>query len=207
MSKFCEKCGQPIREGEVFCMNCVGGIKKSSALKGGNIIENHEVFTFKGRHSSLWVKLFNFFPFFIGLLAIALGIFSLIPETLEWTLPSNTLPMGILAIGLIFIILISRQVKKLNLLILSVGVVFITLSSALVFSEYSVTILTIGISLTAFILIIPVVRQVKRFPLWALGFAALILALGGALTFPTFQVLILASGCILLGIIIILTRF
>ncbi|MHA1968565.1 MAG: hypothetical protein ACW964_12255 [Candidatus Hodarchaeales archaeon] len=207
----CEKCGKLIENGAVFCTACTTYFDKGKAsvtASGATEIGlDHEVFSFKRKHSSLIAKVYLGFPIILGILVVLIGIVFIIPD-FEY-LDENTIILPIMTsmLSLLVITQIYRHLRRYPLLFLAMFIFILTSGLAITFTDYSSLLLSIGATFFVLIVVIFLSQQSSKKKVLFIDLALIILAIGASVAVPLYSDLILASCLVLVGFILILGRF
>lgn len=205
---FCEKCGKSIEEGKVFCDECAGDLKMSSTReKETEIVLDHEVFSFKGKHSSKLYRLMRVLPFIVGGIAVLFGLVTLFSDSLNLEIPSLVLPSVLIIVGLIVIYLIFRRSDQDYSIFIGLTILIFTFGGVLIVSEYSHLIFPIGSALVGLILVFFMIRYSKRHYTLFLELAIVILALASAIVLTDYATIIIAVSLILVGLLTFIKGF
>ena len=204
----CEKCGKLIPDGGVFCDDCsTGGISrrtKSTPSTPDLLHDDHELFKFKGQHSSNIVRIMKLIPILIGLSSIFLGAITLFPDLVDITIPSSLLSIFVTFLGVIYLFRLSRQSRVTSWMILVLIVITITMGSVLAFPEYNLQIFAIGITIASIALIYTVFRNYKGNKIPVLSVTLIITSIGIGIAFPELLLVILPVVLVISGLLIIL---
>jgi hypothetical protein len=204
----CERCGKLIADGVVFCDNCSSGgaTRKTNVISPTtNVLhDDHELFSFKGQHSSNIVTIMKIIPILIGLFSILLGSIFLFPDLVDIAIPPMILPVVVTFLGIIYIFRLSRQSKISSYVFLILMVITITMGSALVFPEYTSLIFAIGTMIESFILIYTVFRRFKKNKIPIFTVTLIIVSIGAGVAFPDYLLTILPVVLVITGVLIVL---
>ena len=204
----CEKCGKLIADGLVFCDDCSKDeikTKEEVKLQTSDLLhDDHELFSFKRQHRSNIVLMMRIFPIVLGLLTIAIGILSLFPDIVDFTLPQNLLIILVTLLCILYIIRISRQSKlpmSLFLVLISLSLAF---GGAAVFPENSSLIIVIGAIFSILVLTFSIFKNYKGKLIPLIALTVLFCSVGLGVVFPEHLVLILGVSLIVTGILLVL---
>jgi hypothetical protein len=204
----CERCGKMIPDGVVFCDDCsTGGISRRTKPITSTpdvLHDDHELFKFKGKHSSNIVRIMKIIPIMIGLCAIILGIIILFPDLVEITIPPPLLPIFVTFLGVIYLFRLSRQSKVTSWMFLVLVVITITMGSTLIFPDFDSQIFAIGITIASVILIYTVFRKYKGNIIPVISVTLIITSIGVGIAFPELLLVVLPITLVISGLLIIL---
>ncbi|MFX0183534.1 MAG: hypothetical protein ACFE95_10675 [Candidatus Hodarchaeota archaeon] len=208
---FCEKCGKSIEEGKVFCDECASDLKVSTTFettaKETEIVLDHEVFSFKGKHSSKLYKLMRVLPFIVGVFVILIGLVTLYSDSLNLEIPSYVLSSIIVIVGLFVVFLIFRRSEQDYSIFLGLVILIFTFGGVLIFSDYSHLIFPIGSALVGLVLVFFLIRYSKRHYTLFLELAIVILALTSAIVLTDYATIIIAVSFVLIGLLVFIKGF
>ena len=204
----CEMCGKVIAEGVVFCDDCsTGGVSRrtQSAPSTSDVLhDDHELFKFKGKHSSNIVRIMKLIPILIGLFSIILGVILLFPDLVAVTIPPAILPVYVTFLGVIYLFRLSRQSRVTSWLFLVLIIIVIAMGSTLVFPDYEFQIFAIGITIASIMLIYTVFRNYKGSKIPVLSVTLIVTSIGIGLTLPDYLLVVLPITLVISGVLIIL---
>ena len=204
----CERCGKIIPDGVVFCDDCsTGGISRStrSVTSTPDVLhDDHELFKFKGKHSSNIVRIMKIIPILVGLCAITLGVIILFPDLVDVSIPPPLLPSFVTFLGVIYFFRLSRQSKVTSWMFLVLVVITITMGSTLIFPEFNSQIFAIGITIASVILIYIVFRNYKGSKIPVLSVTLIIASIGVGIALPELLLVVLPISLVISGLLIIL---
>ncbi len=205
----CEKCGKQIEDGAVFCSTCMGGFDpKPTTVSEVNATQNaleHEVFSFKARSSKL-ATLKRLLPVIVCGSLVIIGVISIYANSTSSEVPPMILPIGIIIIGLLIVFLIARSSQQDPFLLLSIGLLILTLGVAMVVPEHVNLILPIGITLVGLTLGFLLFRHSDRNRPLPLALVIVIVSLGMSMAFSEITTFILAVSFILTGFLILIVN-
>ncbi|WP_455462869.1 hypothetical protein [Candidatus Hodarchaeum mangrovi] len=207
----CEKCGKLIEAGAVFCESCKPYKSRSvpPTLSEEKIVSSfeHEIFSYKPKHSSLWVKFARFFPFIISIVFIIIGIYSFL-DTSGQILVLNEIYLSLFIITGIFILLYSKKRYKIDYnVIISLCILVVVLGGIVLFPEYAILLFSLGFILIGIFSLFPVVITKKRSIFFVLTILSVIIILSLVITFPSQVNIIFPIGAIAVGFEILILRF
>ena len=204
----CERCGKTIPDGVVFCDDCsTGGISrrtKSTPSTPDLLHDDHELFKFKGQHSSNIVRIMKLIPILIGLSSIFLGAITLFPDFVDITIPSSFLPIFVTFLGVIYLLKLSRQSRVTSWMFLVLVIIVITMGSTLTFPDYDTQIFAIGITVASIIFIYTVFRNYKGNKIPVLSVTLIITSIVIGIAFPELLLVFLPVVLVISGVLIIL---
>ncbi|MCK4848118.1 MAG: hypothetical protein KAT16_03760 [Candidatus Heimdallarchaeota archaeon] len=203
----CEKCGKSIEEGLAFCDDCSGAVKrKTSATTSTTDIlhDDHELFSFKGQHSSNIVRIMKILPYLLGVISIILGLLFLFPDLVDITIPSDLLPVVVTFLGVIYFLRLSRQSQIPFYIFLVLIVITLTMGSALIFTDYIPLIFAIGTTIASFVLIYTVFRDYKKNKIPIFTATLIIVSIGAGVVFPELLLTVLPIALVISGVLIVL---
>ena len=203
----CEKCGKAIDEGLAFCDDCSSGIARKTKPTSSTtdvLHDDHELFSFKGQHSSNIVRIMKILPYLLGLSSIILGSLFLFPDLIDIAIPSDLLPAVVTFLGVIYIVRLSRQSQMPSSIFLVLIVMTMTIGSALTFPDYSSLIFALGITIASFVLIYTVFRNYKGNKIPIFTVTLIIVSIGAGVAFPEYLLTVLPIILIISGVLIVL---
>ena len=203
----CEKCGKEIDDGLAFCKDCSRGIdRKTKVISSSTDIlhDDHELFSFKGQHTSNIVRIMKVLPYLLGLSSIILGSLFLFPNLADITIPSTVLPVVVTFLGVIYIVRLSRQSQMSSSIFLVLIVIILSMGSVLAFPEYISQIFGIGITLASFFAIFPVFRDYKGNKVPVFATTLIFASIGAGVAFPEHLLTVLPIILVISGILIVL---
>jgi hypothetical protein len=204
----CERCGKPIPDGVVFCDDCsTGGISRRTKPTPSTpdlLHDDHELFTFKGKHSSNIVRIMKIIPILIGLFSIFLGAILLFPDLADISIPPILLPLFATFLASVYLLRLSRQSRVTSWMFLVLAVIVITMGTALAFPDYDSQIFAIGITVASVLFIYTVFRNYKGNKIPVLSMTLIIASIGIGITLPELLLVVLPITLIISGLLIIL---
>ncbi len=203
----CEKCGKAIEEGLAFCNDCSSGIDRKTKVISSTtdvLQDDHELFSFKGQHSSNIVRIMKIIPYLLGLSSIILGSLFLFPNLVDITIPTTLLPVVVTFLGVIYLVRLSRQSQISSSIFLVLIVLIITMGSALIFPDYISQIFAFGITIASFVLIYTIFRNYKGNKIPVVTVTLIIVSIGAGVAFPEYLLTILSTILVISGVLIIL---
>lgn len=207
----CEKCGKLIENGAVFCTACITrferGYASITASGATEIGLDHEVFSFKRKHSSLIAKVYLGFPIILGILVVIIGVVFILPDFGYLDEYHIILPIVATILILLFITQIYMHVRQYLLLFLAMSLFILTSGLAITFPDYSSLLISIGATLFALIVVVFISRKSSQKKVLFIDLALIIFAIGASVAVPLYSTLILASCLVLVGLLLILGRF
>ena len=207
----CERCGKLIEPGAVFCESCKAAVSRSvpptvPEQKTASSFE-HEIFSYKPKHSSLWVRFVRFLPFFICIGFIIIGIYSFLDTSGQISF-LNEIYMSLFVLTGIFLLLYARKRYKIDYnVIISLGILLVFLGGIILFPDYTSLLFTLGFTLVGIFLLFPVIKAKKRSLITVITILSLITSLGLGIIFPVQVNIIFPIGIIIIGIEILVLRF
>jgi len=167
----------------------------------------HEIFSYKPKHSSLWVRFARFFPFIICVAFVTIGIYSFLDNSGQILVLNETF-LSLFVITGIFLLLYSKKRYKIDYnVVISLCILVVVLGGVAFFPDYTILLFSLSFILIGIFSLFPVLITKKRSIVFVMTVLSVIISLSLGIIFPSQVNIIFPIGIIAVGIEILILRF